>query len=233
MSEELIRSIKEIYEMLLDINIWSILLRILLALFFGGCIGFERGYHGRASGLRTHILVCVGACMAAMIGVFEVAQLGFTADPLRVGAQVISGIGFLGVGTIIVRNRAQVSGLTTAAGLWATATIGLAVGIGFYIAAFFGFLVIFVTLTLLIRMEKHSKKRDMNYCYVELADASKAKEFCANAMQYALKVDIVPAKSGIDNHIGFEFKTKTPDDFEILLSMSQENSDVIIALPVQ
>ncbi len=230
---DLLAEVKEIYEMLLEINIWSVSLRILLALFFGGCIGFERGYHGRATGLRTHILVCVGACMAAMIGVFEVAELGFSADPLRVGAQVISGIGFLGVGTIIVRNRSQVSGLTTAAGLWATGTIGLAIGIGFYIAAFLGFLIIFLTLTLLIRMEKHSKKRDMNYCYVELGDSAKAKEFCNMAMQYASKVDVVPAKSGITNHIGFEFKTKTPDDFETLLSISQENSDVVIALPVQ
>ncbi len=230
---EFFENVNNIYEYLLDINVWSISLRILLALLFGGCIGFERGYHGRATGLRTHILVCVGACMAAMIGVFEVSELGFTADPLRVGAQVISGIGFLGVGTIIVRNRSQVSGLTTAAGLWATATIGLAIGIGFYIAAFFGFLVIFITLTLLIRMERHSKKRDMDYCYVELADSAKAKEFCAAAMKYASKVDVVPAKSGITNHIGFEFKSKTPGDFETLLSMSQENSDVIIALPVQ
>lgn len=224
---------EEIYEELLEINIWSVALRILLALIFGGCIGLERGYHGRAAGLRTHILVCLGAAMAAMTGIFEVSVLGFSADPLRVGAQVVSGIGFLGVGTIIVRNRSQVTGLTTAAGLWATASIGIAVGIGFYCAAIIAFLVTFITITLLIRLEKNSKKSTKTYCYIELFDAAKAKDFCNYAQKYVIKTDIVPAKSGIRDHIGLEFKTKSPDDYEKLISESQENGDVVIALPVQ
>ena len=126
---------EDIIETLTELNLISVSVRILLALLVGGCIGMERGYHGRAAGLRTHILVCVGACIAAMTGVYEVGVLGFTADPLRVGAQVISGIGFLGVGTIIVRNRSQVTGLTTAAGVWTTAIIGIALGFGFYVGA--------------------------------------------------------------------------------------------------
>ena len=193
----------------------------------------ERGYHGRAAGLRTHILVCVGAAIAAMTGVYEVGVLGFTADPLRVGAQVISGIGFLGVGTIIVRNRSQVTGLTTAAGLWATGSIGLAIGIGFYIAAILAFLVVFLTITLFIHLEKKSKKNDTNYCYVELIDSAKTKEFCDIAMQYASKIEVIPAKSGLANHVGIEFKSKSPGDFEALLLVSRENSDVMVALPVQ
>lgn len=171
--------------------------------------------------------------MAAMTGVFEVSVLGFSADPLRVGAQVVSGIGFLGVGTIIVRNRSQVTGLTTAAGLWATASIGLAVGIGFYLAAIIAFLVTFITITLLIRLEKNSKKSTKTYCYIELFDAAKAKDFCSYAQKYVTKTDIVPAKSGIQDHIGLEFKTKSPDDYEKLISELQENGDVVIALPVQ
>jgi len=223
----------EIIELLTELNVWSVSLRILLALIFGGCIGLERGYHGRAAGLRTHILVCLGAAMAAMTGIYEVSILGFTADPLRVGAQVVSGIGFLGVGTIIVRNRSQVTGLTTAAGLWATASIGLAIGIGFYIAALLAFLIVFLTITVLIHLEKKSKKSDTSYCYVELYDSAKTKEFCDIAMQYAVKMDIVPAKSGIANHIGLEFKFKAPADFESLLLVSGENEDVVIAIPVQ
>lgn len=225
--------IDQICETLRELNIWSIAFRILLALIFGGCIGLERGYHGRAAGLRTHILVCLGATLAAMTGVYEVGILGFDADPMRVAAQVISGIGFLGVGTIIVRNRSQVTGLTTAAGLWATGSIGIAVGIGFYIAAFLAFLVVFLTITLLIRLEKKSKNSDKNYCYVELYDSAKTKEFCDIAMQYASKIDIVPAKSGIENHIGIEFKSKTPGDFEALLLVSRESADVVVALPIQ
>lgn len=224
---------EEIIATLTELNIISVPLRILLALFVGGCIGMERGYHGRAAGLRTHILVCVGACIAAMTGIYEVSVLGFTADPLRVGAQVISGIGFLGVGTIIVRNRSQVTGLTTAAGLWATGSIGLAIGIGFYIAAIMAFLVVFLTITLFIHLEKKSKKTETNYCYVELFDSAKTKEFCVIAKQYAEKIDIVPAKSGIANHIGLEFKFKSPEDYESLLLVSGENEDVVVALPVQ
>jgi len=229
----MIEQIKDIYETLVELNIWSVCFRILLALIFGGCIGLERGYHGRAAGLRTHILVCLGATLAAMTGVYEVGVLGFAADPMRVAAQVISGIGFLGVGTIIVRNRSQVTGLTTAAGLWATGSIGIAIGIGFYIAAFLAFLIVFITITVLIHLEKKSKKSDTNYCYVELSDADKLQEFCDIAMQYAAKIEVIPAKSGIANHVGLEFRSKTPGDFEALLLVSRESEDVIVALPVQ
>ena len=225
--------IEEIYETLTELNIWSIGFRILLALIFGGCIGLERGYHGRAAGLRTHILVCLGATLASMTGVYEVGVLGFAADPMRVAAQVISGIGVLGVGTIIVRNRSQVTGLTTAAGLWATGSIGIAIGIGFYIAAFLAFLIVFVTITVLIHLEKKSKKNDTNYCYVELSSSDKMQEFCDIAMQYASKIEVIPAKSGIANHVGIEFRSKTPGDFEALLLVSRESSDVVVALPVQ
>ena len=229
----MIEQIKEIYETLVELNIWSICFRILLALIFGGCIGLERGYHGRAAGLRTHILVCLGATLASMTGVYEVGVLGFAADPMRVAAQVISGIGFLGVGTIIVRNRSQVTGLTTAAGLWATGSIGIAIGIGFYIAAFLAFLIVFLAITVLIHLEKKSKKSNTNYCYVELSDASKIQEFCDIATQYAANIEVIPAKSGIANHVGLEFKAKSPGDFEVLLLISRENDDVLVALPVQ
>ena len=225
--------IEEIYETLIELNIWSVCFRIVLALIFGGCIGLERGYHGRAAGLRTHILVCLGATLAAMTGVYEVGVLGFAADPMRVAAQVISGIGFLGVGTIIVRNRSQVTGLTTAAGLWATGSIGIAIGIGFYIAAFLAFLIVFITITVLIHLEKKSKKNGTNYCYVELSSSEKLQEFCDIAMQYASKIEVIPAKSGLANHVGLEFRSKTPGDFETLLLVSRENSDVVVALPVQ
>ena len=225
--------LEQIFEILTGLNVWSVSLRVLLAILFGGCIGFERGFHGRAAGLRTHILVCLGATTAAMIGVFAGWELGFTCDPLRVGAQVVSGIGFLGVGTIIVRNHSHVTGLTTAAGLWATASVGLAIGIGFYLAAFLTFIAILITITILIRVEKHSKSRDHSICYIELFESAKTKDFCKQALIYAESFEVVPAKSGIHDHIGLEFKTKTPKDCEALLSMSLDSGDVVIALPAQ
>ena len=115
-----------------ELNIITIVLRLLLASLLGGLIGLERERRDRPAGLRTYIIVCLGACMSSLVGQFAVNTLGFDSDPLRLGAQVISGIGFLGAGTILVRERFMVTGLTTAAGLWTTAVIGLALGIGFY-----------------------------------------------------------------------------------------------------
>ena len=91
----------------------------------------DRERKGRPAGMRTHILVCLGASMTTMSGFFVVHTLGIESDPLRISAQVISGIGFLGVGTILITGRMHVKGLTTAAGLWTTASIGIALGAGF------------------------------------------------------------------------------------------------------
>lgn len=144
---------------LAELNVWSTAFRVFLAVLLGGLIGLERGHHGRAAGLRTHILVCLGAAMAALVGLYTVSVLGFSSDPMRVGAQVISGIGFLGVGTIIIRNRQQVTGLTTAAGLWTTACIGLAVGIDYYVAALVAFLAVMITMAIFVYLERSVKVR--------------------------------------------------------------------------
>ena len=108
----------------------AILLRILAAVVIGGLIGLERGMKNRPAGLRTYMLVCVGACVVMLTNQY-IFQTSATGDPTRMAAQVVSGIGFLGAGTIIVTRRNQIKGLTTAAGLWASAGVGLALGIGF------------------------------------------------------------------------------------------------------
>lgn len=129
----------------------EIVIRIVSAVLIGGIIGFERETHRRAAGLRTHILVCVGSALIAMTSLYIAAHYSTNfqnCDPARVSSGIIMGIGFLGAGTII-RAKASVSGLTTAASLWAVAGAGLAVGVGFYKAAFFTAIVIFVTLVVL------------------------------------------------------------------------------------
>ncbi len=125
---------------LLEPNILTLIIRTVLALLCAGVIGFERDAHGSAAGLRTHILVCFGAMIAMSTGIF--AATHFSGDASRIGAQVVSGIGFLGAGTIMV-NRGHIKGLTTAAGLWASACIGLAIGTGFYEAAIVGTISVF------------------------------------------------------------------------------------------
>lgn len=114
-----------------ELNLVTILVRVVLALIIGGVIGLERESKKQPAGFRTYMLVCLGASSVMMTNQYIAEYFG-TGDPSRLGAQVISGIGFLGAGTIIVTRRSQVRGLTTAAGLWSAACIGVAVGIGFY-----------------------------------------------------------------------------------------------------
>ena len=143
-----------------ELNIVTAVVRLFLALLIGGIVGLERGKHGRAAGMRTHILVSIGAALTTMIGFYVRDYLGVTtSDPMRIGAQVISGIGFLGVGTIFIKGRFHITGLTTAAGLWATAAMGLALGAGFYEGALITFVLIFVTVTILHRLEYRITKR--------------------------------------------------------------------------
>ena len=144
-------------------------LRILAALIMGGIVGLERGMKNRPAGLRTYMLVCVGSCLIMMTNQFIYQTTG-TGDPTRMSAQVVSGIGFLGAGTIVVTQRNQIKGLTTAAGLWACAAAGLALGIGFYEAAVIGGVAIFVVLTLLHRWDDRMHRRGRAFgVYFELS----------------------------------------------------------------
>lgn len=143
-------------------------LRILMAIVLGGMIGMERGLKNRPAGLRTYMLVCLGACIVMLTNQYVYEAFG-VGDPVRMGAQVVSGIGFLGAGTIIVTARNQIKGLTTAAGLWASACVGLSLGIGLYAVSIMGSVAIFVILTLLheldFRMRRSTKQVEV---YVEL-----------------------------------------------------------------
>lgn len=144
-------------------------LRILCAVFLGGLLGLDRGLKNRPAGMRTYMLVCVGSCLIMLTNQFIYQSAG-TGDPVRMGAQVVSGIGFLGAGTIIVTRRSQIKGLTTAAGLWAAAGVGLALGVGFYFGAALGGAAIFGVMTLLHRMDNklQSNARTIEV-YVEMS----------------------------------------------------------------
>lgn len=119
------------------VSLGAILLKIVISLLLGGALGYERGMKNRPAGFRTYMLVCLGSAMVMMTNQF-IFQYYDGGDIVRMGAQVISGIGFLGAGTIMVTGRQQIRGITTAAGLWAAACCGLAIGIGFYEGAVLG-----------------------------------------------------------------------------------------------
>ncbi len=151
-----------------EITLLAVALRVLVSIIIGGLIGLERGLKHRPAGLRTYMVVSLGACLIMLTNQY-VCQVFGTGDPVRMGAQVVSGIGFLGAGTIIVTRRNQIKGLTTAAGLWAAAGTGLAVGIGFYEAAVIGGLAIFTVMTLLQKMDnKMHHNAKVLEIYVEL-----------------------------------------------------------------
>lgn len=137
---------------------FSVLLRTVLAMVFSGILGYEREKKGRPAGFRTYMVVCIGSEIAMMTGIFLSRELGST-DPSRIAAQVISGIGFLGAGTILVTRQNQVKGLTTAAGLWADACLGLALGSGFYSGAIVGFAAIWCSLKILSTVDKRLGKQ--------------------------------------------------------------------------
>lgn len=132
-----------------------IVLKLVLAAFMGGLIGFERETHGRAAGLRTHILVCMGSALIMMTSLYvcQAAADPGSCDPSRIAAGVVTGLGFLGAGTIL-RFRASVKGLTTAASLWTVGAIGLAIGTGFYKAAFATTILVLITLAFFSKLEK-------------------------------------------------------------------------------
>ncbi len=133
---------------------WTILMRLVIAAILSGIIGFEREFHGRAAGFRTHILLCIGSTliMLTSMHIFDLYSSRVSVDPARIAAGVITGIGFLGAGTII-RYGEEVRGLTTAASLWVVAGIGLAVGCGFYTAALSTTAIVLLVLLILRRVE--------------------------------------------------------------------------------
>ena len=125
-----------VWEYLAEFNTVTVILRVILAAVAGALVGLEREFHGRAAGMRTHMMVALGAALTSMIGLYVCFVLEFNSDPMRVAAQVISGVGFLGAGTILLRGGgSRITGLTTGAGLWAAAAIGLAVGAGCIVMA--------------------------------------------------------------------------------------------------
>lgn len=194
---------EEVINYLQQFNLATIILRLVLAVLVGGVIGNERGRHGSAAGLRTHILVCIGSAMSSLTGYYVFHTLHIQGDVLRLAAQVVSGIGFLGAGMIIVRNGNMVTGLTTAAGMWATSAIGIALGYGFYTGALVATFLCFFTAAFLTRLEK-SRKKSLHF-YVEVEASDKIGDIADCVLENIdneAVIESVPPKSNIANSIG-------------------------------
>lgn len=196
-------------EYIIGLSWISIILRMSLAVLVGGVIGNERGRSGSPAGLRTHILVCVGSAMTALISVFIVKNGGFD-DIARIPAQVISGIGFLGAGMIIVKKNNVITGLTTAAGMWATATLGIALGYGFYLGALIGTAACIFTAAFLTRLERRTKKSI--HIYAEICEAQKAgaiTEEIRTLLGKEALIEVSRPRSGTSGNVGLYITVST------------------------
>ena len=203
---------EQIMDFLRSFNIWTVIIRLALCVIVGGIIGIERGRQGRAAGMRTHILVCMGAALAAMMGFYITEVLSLNGDPMRISAQVISGIGFLGVGTIMLKGRFQITGLTTAAGLWCAATIGLALGAGFYEGALVAFLLTVATVTFMHKLEYKFIKRYRRFgIYIEITSDKVVRETINNVgrMYEVSDIQVTLPRSGTVGNVGIEINVHT------------------------
>ena len=191
-------------EYLQSINMFSTVLRLMLALVCGGLLGLERGKKKRPAGFRTHMLVCVGSALAMITNQY-MAEHYVGIDASRMASQVISGIGFLGAGTIMVTGLQKIRGLTTAAGLWVVACIGLAFGTGFYSGGIVATVLCYVINTVLHRFEARMETNARIIgIYVELADVSYIGKLFEKLRQ--LEINVTELETGkarmSDNHVG-------------------------------
>lgn len=186
-----------------ELTVTGIVVRVLVAIVLGGVVGLDREMKNRPAGMRTYMLVSLGSCVVMLINQYTYQAYG-CGDPVRLGAQVISGIGFLGAGTIIVTSHNQIKGLTTAAGLWASACIGLAVGVGLYEVAFTGGFGIFIVLTVLHEWDYNirSSTRAIDI-YVELDQRVSLGTFIRNTRELDLDVSNIQKEreTGYDDNM--------------------------------
>jgi putative Mg2+ transporter-C (MgtC) family protein len=181
----------------------EVLLRLVLACILGGLIGYERQSRRKSAGLRTNILVCLGSCLIMILSqeVYSAVEGRTNADPARLAAQVVSGIGFLGAGTIM-KEGLTVKGLTTAACLWVVAGVGLAVGAGFYGGALFTAFLVFATLGILSRLDEWVSPDKSMVITIETDDLDGQIKILSGKLEKAgISIKNLQVKSNYENNI--------------------------------
>jgi putative Mg2+ transporter-C (MgtC) family protein len=202
----------------MDVN-WEVLFRLFLAMLFGGTIGYERESAHRPAGLRTNLLVCLGAALIVLFESFYHEVNPGTSDHLRMAAQVVTGIGFLGAGTII-QTRSHVTGLTTAATLWVTAGIGMATGGGFYYAAGASAILVLASLRFLKLLENHLTSKSGRVLMI----TGESKGDFAKKLQELLgkmKIPIRDMRISVDSKCFVEASLRIPGNVDIDLLIAE------------
>ena len=211
-----------------ELNMVSLVVRLLLAMLLGGFVGMERGRKRRAAGFRTYMLVCIGAALTMLLGQYQAAVFDAAAssDMTRYGAQVINGIGFLGAGTIILTGRREVKGLTTAAALWACACMGLAIGAGFYECVLLGLVLIFLCVRILPLLEAYLRKKSRNLnLYIEFSAVQDVRQITNCLKQMGVTVVDVEVEPGVKEN------QQSPNAiFALRLKRKQSHAEVLSAV---
>lgn len=186
------------FDSIRDVNSLSVLVRLLLAVLCGGIIGLERERKHRPAGFRTHILICLGAAVTTLTSQYLFLERRQFTDIARLGAQVIAGIGFIGAGTIIVTQHRRVKGLTTAAGLWANAAIGLCLGAGFYEGAIAATVIVLTVELLFSKLEYRimDNAREVNILveYESIASLNQALKYMKEVDLRIISMEIIKAE---------------------------------------
>lgn len=212
-----------------QLDLLQVVIRTVMAVVIGALIGSERALHGRAAGVRTHILVCLGACMTSMTSLFVADILGHDGDVFRIPAQVISGIGFLGAGMIILKSNNVIAGLTTAAGVWATGAIGIAIGYGFYFGSLLVTAFFLATIILFAKFERRKKTTEV--VYVEIDDMYNANTIILQIREKLntnFTYHFIAPKSAGTGHLGINLIIEKRIDFD-MTELCSINSIVFVA----
>lgn len=218
-----------------NISLASIALRMVLSFLCGGLIGIEREYKRRAAGFRTHILICLGAAMTTMTSQYLYLKMGYAVDMGRLGAQVIAGIGFIGAGSILVTRRQQVKGLTTAAGLWAAAIVGLCFGAGFYEGGIIATLLILLAELLFAKLEYSVLYRvteiNLYVEYMENACLNRVLELVQEEQVKLLSMEVMRASGEGNDNSSAILQLRLPKKYkaEVLLLKINELENIVAA----
>lgn len=218
-----------------DISFASIALRMVLSFLCGGLIGIEREYKRRAAGFRTHILICLGAAITTLTSHYLFLQMGYAVDLGRLGAQVIAGIGFIGAGSILVTRRQQVKGLTTAAGLWAAAIVGLCFGAGFYEGGVIATVLILLAELLFAKLERSILYRvteiNLYIEYLESACLDHVLELLQTEQVKLLSMEVMRASAEGNDSSSAILQLRLPKKYkaEVLLLKINEVKSVVAA----
>ncbi len=208
---------------ILNSDYFVIVIRTILAIISGGVIGIERVRSNQPAGMRTYMLVCLGSALVMMTSDYMYSQFQ-NGDPARLGAQVINGIGFLGAGSIIISGNTKIKGLTTAAGLWVSACIGIAIGIGFYFGGIIVTIAVYVIMSKFRKLEdKLAHNNSTIKLYVVFEEVSNISEFKSIIEVFGIEI------------INFQVNSKEEDEFcNAVIEMKKSNQikeeDIVLYL---